>query len=176
MAYSTAEVRSLLLQLWPPGRLYDFATRTSKVSRFVDALAESLSLADERGARRARKPRVLPVDRLFLLARAVGGSGHQPHETAVPLAPVVLVRGIGDERRFQRRIVDQPLHQLLRRRGGIALAQAFDAREVVVFVPITSKHVLAVRFEGCPKGPRQARQQVYEIAASTPQASERPIP
>src|SRR6266851_8914571 len=51
----------------------------------VDALAEPFPFADERGARRAREPRVLPVDRLFLLARAVGGTGHQSHETAVDL-------------------------------------------------------------------------------------------
>src|SRR5512146_2647759 len=42
MPVSLTEVRSLLLQLWPPGRLYDWSTRTSNVSRFLDALAEAI--------------------------------------------------------------------------------------------------------------------------------------
>jgi len=36
------EVRELPLSLWPPGRLYDWYTPTSKVSRYLDALAETL--------------------------------------------------------------------------------------------------------------------------------------
>ena len=42
MAQSLQEVRGILLSLWPPGRLYDWATRTSAVSRILDALAESI--------------------------------------------------------------------------------------------------------------------------------------
>jgi hypothetical protein len=42
MALSIKEVRSVLLQLWPPGRLYDWSTPTSNVSRFLDALAETI--------------------------------------------------------------------------------------------------------------------------------------
>lgn len=36
------QVRALLLQLWPPGQLYDWYTPTSKVSRFLDGLAEAV--------------------------------------------------------------------------------------------------------------------------------------
>lgn len=39
---TTSVARALLLQLWPPGRLYDWGNPTSYVSRFVDALAESV--------------------------------------------------------------------------------------------------------------------------------------
>lgn len=42
MPYQVRDIRSLLLQLWPPGRLYDWSTPTSNVSRFLDALAESI--------------------------------------------------------------------------------------------------------------------------------------
>lgn len=40
-----ASVRSILLQLWPPGRLYDWSTPTSNVSRFLDALAEAVKVS-----------------------------------------------------------------------------------------------------------------------------------
>ena len=36
-----SDVRNLLLQLWPPGRLYDWSAPTSNVSRFLDGLAEA---------------------------------------------------------------------------------------------------------------------------------------
>lgn len=42
MALSQTQVRRLLLQLWPPGRLYDWSTPTSHVSRYLDALADSV--------------------------------------------------------------------------------------------------------------------------------------
>jgi uncharacterized protein YmfQ (DUF2313 family) len=41
MALTQNEVRELLLQLFPPGRLYDWRTRLSNVSRFLDALADT---------------------------------------------------------------------------------------------------------------------------------------
>lgn len=42
MALSLKEVRELLLSLWPPGRLYDWYTPTSNVSRYLDALAQAM--------------------------------------------------------------------------------------------------------------------------------------
>lgn len=42
MPLSLREVRQILLQLWPPGRLYDWSTPTSHVSRYLDALAEAV--------------------------------------------------------------------------------------------------------------------------------------
>jgi DNA (cytosine-5)-methyltransferase 1 len=43
------------------------------------------------------------------------------------------------------------------------IAWAADAEEVVVFVPITTRHVLVSRFEGCRDVPREACRQVYEL-------------
>src|SRR5688500_13919307 len=62
--------------------------RLVRVRHDVDAIAEALALADERGARGAREPRVLAVHGLLLLTRSVGGPFHEPHEPAVDLAPV----------------------------------------------------------------------------------------
>lgn len=42
MALSIADVRELFLQLWPPGRLYDWRNPVSKIARFVDGCAEAL--------------------------------------------------------------------------------------------------------------------------------------
>jgi len=42
MPLSIKDVRGILLQLFPPGQLYDWYTPASKVSRFLDGLAEAL--------------------------------------------------------------------------------------------------------------------------------------
>jgi len=42
MALSIKDVRGILLQLFPPGHLYDWYTPRSKVSRFLDGLAEAV--------------------------------------------------------------------------------------------------------------------------------------
>jgi hypothetical protein len=42
MALSIADVRELFLQLWPPGRLYDWRNPASRISRFIDGCAEAL--------------------------------------------------------------------------------------------------------------------------------------
>lgn len=42
MALSIADVRGLFLQLWPPGRLYDWHNPESRISRFIDGCAEAL--------------------------------------------------------------------------------------------------------------------------------------
>ncbi len=43
-------------------------------------------------------------------------------------------------------------------------AKAAEAAEVLVFVPVTARHILAIRFEGCMDSPREACRKVYEIA------------
>jgi len=42
MDLSLAEVKELFIQLWPPGRLYDWWSPSSFVSRFFDGIAEAL--------------------------------------------------------------------------------------------------------------------------------------
>jgi len=42
MSISLLEVKELFIQLWPPGRLYDWYTADSYVSRFFDGVAEAL--------------------------------------------------------------------------------------------------------------------------------------
>ncbi|MHB1425686.1 MAG: DNA cytosine methyltransferase [Gemmataceae bacterium] len=44
------------------------------------------------------------------------------------------------------------------------LARGADTDEVIVFVALTARHVLATRLEGCRETPREACRQVYEIA------------
>ncbi len=48
------------------------------------------------------------------------------------------------------------------------LAQSIEADELVVFVPITSRHVLVNRFENCLLNPNEVYRQVYEILLRAP--------
>ncbi len=50
------------------------------------------------------------------------------------------------------------------------MARANDVDEIVVFVPLTARHVLGTRLEGCLVSPREERRQVYEIVVQ-PQTS-----